>query len=434
MSGCVVVGAQWGDEGKGKIVDWLTERVDLVVRFQGGNNAGHTLVVDKGNGPVKTVLHLIPSGILHENSLCLIASGVVIDPTVLAKELDSLIERGVQVGPDRLKISADSHVIMPYHRALDIAREAERGEAKIGTTGRGIGPTYEDKIARRGLRMRDLIDPARMRRVLQHVLPERNALLQFLGAETFEVDALVEEYAAIAARFAPYVTDCRELLYEAERQNKRILYEGAQGALLDVSHGTYPFVTSSHTTSGGVCVGAGVSPKAVGHVIGIAKAYCTRVGAGPFPTELFDEVGQALRDNGNEYGSTTGRPRRCGWFDGVGMRYAASLNGLDQMAITKLDVLTGLKEVKICVAYEVDGKRYELVNPDLELLERAIPVYETLPGWDEELAAVRSFDDLPAAAKAFLARLEEVVGVPVGMLSVSPQRDATIVRIHPFED
>ena len=434
MSGCVVVGAQWGDEGKGKIVDWLTERVDLVVRYQGGNNAGHTLVVDNGDGPVKTVLHLIPSGILHENRLCLIASGVVIDPMVLAKELESLIERKVPVGPDRLKISADAHVIMPYHRALDIAREAARGEAKIGTTGRGIGPTYEDKVARRGLRMRDLIDPARLRRVLEHVLPERNALLSHLGAETFTVEALVEEYADIAKRFAPYLTDCRELLYEAERQNKRILFEGAQGAMLDVAHGTYPFVTSSHTTSGGVCVGAGVSPKAVGHVIGIAKAYCTRVGAGPFPTELFDEVGQALRDNGNEYGSTTGRPRRCGWFDAVGMRYAANLNGLDQMAITKLDVLTGIPELKICVAYEIDGKRVEMVNPDLDLLEKAVPVYETLEGWTEELDHVRSFEQLPPAAERFLKRLEELVGVPVGMLSVSPRRDATIIKIQPFQD
>lgn len=434
MPGCVVVGAQWGDEGKGKIVDWLTERVDLVVRFQGGNNAGHTLVVDNGDGPVKTVLHLIPSGILHENRLCLIASGVVIDPTVLAKELDSLIERKVPVGPERLLISADAHVIMPYHRALDIAREARRGEAKIGTTGRGIGPTYEDKVARRGLRMRDLVDPERLRRVLTEILPERNALLSYLGAETFDVEQLVAEYAPIAARFAPYLTDCRDLMYNAQAEGKRILFEGAQGAMLDVAHGTYPFVTSSHTTSGGVCVGAGVSPKSVGHVIGIAKAYCTRVGAGPFPTELFDDVGQALRDKGHEYGSTTGRPRRCGWFDGAAMRFAARLNGFDQLAVTKLDVLSGLDEVKICVAYEIDGKRYDVANPDLELLEKAVPVYESMPGWTEELDDVRCFDELPENARKFLDRLAEVVEVPVGMLSVSPRRDATIIRIQPFDN
>lgn len=434
MPGCVVVGAQWGDEGKGKIVDWLTERVDMVVRFQGGNNAGHTLVVDNGDGPVKTVLHLIPSGILHEDKLCLIASGVVIDPVVLAQELDQLIERKIAIGPERLLISADAHVIMPYHRALDHAREARRGDAKIGTTGRGIGPAYEDKVARRGLRMRDLVDENRLRRVLTEVLPERNALLTFLGAETFEVEALVAEYAGMAKRFAPYLTDCRQLLHDNDADGKRILYEGAQGAMLDVAHGTYPFVTSSHTISGGVTVGAGVSPKATGHIIGIAKAYCTRVGAGPFPTELFDDVGQALRDKGHEYGSTTGRPRRCGWFDGAAVRFAARLNGFDQIALTKLDVLSGLDEVKICVAYEIDGVRYDVANPDLELLEKATPIYEAMPGWDEELDHVRSFDDLPEAAKHLLKRIEEVVGVPVGMLSVSPNRDATIIRIQPFED
>ena len=434
MPGCVVVGAQWGDEGKGKIVAWLTARVDMVVRFQGGNNAGHTLVVDNGDGPVKTVLHLIPSGILHEEKLCLIASGVVIDPVVLAKELDQLVERKIAVGPERLLISADAHVIMPYHRALDHAREARRGDAKIGTTGRGIGPAYEDKVARRGLRMRDLIDESRLRRVLTEVLPERNALLSFLGAETFEVEALVEAYAGMAKRFAPYLTDCRQLLHDNDAAGKRILYEGAQGAMLDVAHGTYPFVTSSHTISGGVTVGAGVSPKATGHIIGIAKAYCTRVGAGPFPTELFDDVGQALRDKGHEYGSTTGRPRRCGWFDGAAVRFAARINGFDQIALTKLDVLSGLDEVKICVAYEIDGVRYDVANPDLALLEKATPIYETMPGWEEELDHVRSFEELPETAKHLLKRIEEVVGVPIGMLSVSPNRDATIIRIQPFED
>lgn len=434
MPGCVVVGAQWGDEGKGKIVDWLTERVDIVVRFQGGNNAGHTLVVNGENGPVKTVLHLIPSGILHPERLCLIASGVVVDPQVLFKELSALEERGVPIGPDRLKISADAHVIMPYHRALDLAREKRRGDAKIGTTGRGIGPTYEDKVARRGLRMRDLVDEKRLRAVLEHVLPERNALLSFLGAETFEVDALIDELKSYAEKLKPYLTDCRKLLHEAHEADQRILFEGAQGALLDVAHGTYPFVTSSHTSSGGVTVGAGVSPKAVGHVIGIAKAYCTRVGAGPFPTELFDDAGQALRDKGHEYGSTTGRPRRCGWFDVPAMRFAARLNGFDQLAVTKLDVLSALDEVKICVAYEIDGERVDVANPDLELLEKAKPIYETMPGWGDDLEQVRCFSELPDAAKNFLDRIEELVGVPVGMLSVSPNREATIIRIQPFSD
>lgn len=434
MPGCVVVGAQWGDEGKGKIVDWLTERVDMVVRFQGGNNAGHTLVVNGENGPVKTVLHLIPSGILHPDRLCLIASGVVVDPQVLFKELEALEERKVPVGPDRLKISADAHVIMPYHRALDKARETRRGDAKIGTTGRGIGPTYEDRVARRGIRMRDLVDETRLRGVLATVLPERNALLSFFGAETFDEDALVEEIKPLAEKLKPYLTDCRKLLHEAQAEDQRILYEGAQGALLDVAHGTYPFVTSSHTSSGGVTVGAGVSPKSVGHVIGIAKAYCTRVGAGPFPTELFDAAGDALREKGKEFGSTTGRPRRCGWFDVPAMRFAAQLNGFDQLAVTKLDVLSGLDEVKLCVAYEIDGERVDVANPDVELLEKAKPIYETMPGWDEELDHVRAFEELPPAAMAFLNRLEELVDVPVGMLSVSPNREATIIRIQPFAE
>lgn len=435
MPGCVVVGAQWGDEGKGKIVDWLTEQSDLVVRYQGGNNAGHTLVVDSPEGPVKTVLHLIPSGILHNKRLCLIASGVVVDPFVLAQELDALEKRGVAIGPERLKISRDAHVIMPYHRALDGARESMRSdEKKIGTTGRGIGPTYEDRVARRGIRMRDLIDEGRLRQRLEDVLPERNALLSYMGAETFTVDAIMKQLAPLAARFAPYLTDCRGLLYQAQQDGKRVLFEGAQGTLLDVAHGTYPFVTSSHTTSGGVCVGAGVPPTAVGHVVGIAKAYCTRVGSGPFPTELFDEMGQHLRDQGNEYGSTTGRPRRCGWFDAAAMRFAAQVNGFSQLAVTKVDVLTGLDTVKICVAYDVDGERLDVADPDLVAMEKARPIYEELPGWTEDLDAVTRYEDLPENARRFLDRLAELVGVPVGMTSVSPRRASTIVMISPYDD
>lgn len=434
MASCVVVGAQWGDEGKGKVVDIFTEEADLVVRFQGGNNAGHTLVVDAGQGPVKTVLHLVPSGILHERARCLIASGVVIDLEVLLRELDGLAKAGIEVKPPRLRVSADAHIIMPYHRELDLAREQRLANRRIGTTGRGIGPAYEDRTGRRGLRVRDILDPERLRDLLEVVLPERNAVLGWYGARTWEVDELIAHYAPLAERIAPFVTNCRDVIDASMKAGERVLFEGAQGALLDISHGTYPFVTSSHTTTGGVCVGAGVPPSAVRTVLGIAKAYVTRVGSGPFPTELDDAVGQRMRDQGHEYGSTTGRPRRCGWYDAVAMRTAHRACGFTQLAITKLDVLTGLDEVKICVAYDLDGERVETADMDAVTLERARPVYETLPGWTETIDEVRSLDELPANARRLLDRIAAVTDVPIGLVSIGPRRDQTILTMTPFAE
>jgi len=432
MIACVVIGAQWGDEGKGKVVDLYTRRADVVARFQGGNNAGHTLVVDGPDGPVKTVLHLIPSGILHDDTLNLIGSGVSIDVEVLFGELEGLAKGGLEVTPDRLRICPDAHVIMPYHCALDHAREARLEGGRIGTTGRGIGPCYEDRAARRGVRIRDLLDADRLRAVLERVLPERNALLTWHGAEAFELDPLVERFATLGQRIAPFIADVRGELAAAIERGDDVLFEGAQGSLLDVGHGTYPFVTSSYTTSGGVAIGAGVPPSTLTHVVAIAKAYCTRVGAGPFPTELDDAVGQQLRDAGHEYGSTTGRPRRCGWFDAVALRAAHRLNGFTSLAITKLDVLSGLDEVRICVAWEVDGKTIEVSDMDVVEVAKAVPVYVTLPGWTEDITGVRHLDQLPAAARRVLTTIEEQTGVPVGLVSVGPERDQTIEILSPF--
>ncbi len=432
MPACVVIGAQWGDEGKGKIVDLYTDRADLVVRFQGGNNAGHTLVVDDGSGPRKTVLHLIPSGILHAGTTCLIASGVVIDVDVLFREIDGLAASQVDVGPERLRICGDAHVIMPYHCALDLARERRLDSRAIGTTGRGIGPTYEDRAARRGVRIRDLLDADRLRSRLEHALPERNALLTWHGADTFDLEELMQRYLALGERIAPWVTDGRDTVAQARATGKRILYEGAQGALLDVGHGTYPFVTSSYTTSGGVCVGAAVPPDAVGRVVGVAKAYVTRVGGGPFPTELDGEQGERIRAAGHEFGATTGRPRRCGWFDAVAMRAAHRLCGFHSLAITKLDVLTGMGDIGVCTAYELDGRRVDVADLDAEALGRSTPVFETLPGWDAPISDARSLDELPPQARALLDRIGELVGVPIGLVSVGPQRDQTIELSDPF--
>ncbi|MFT5994438.1 MAG: adenylosuccinate synthase [Flavobacteriales bacterium] len=432
MSINVVIGAQWGDEGKGKIVDIYTEYADLIVRFQGGNNAGHTLVVDHGDGPVKTVLHLIPSGILYPSKTCVIASGVVVDLDVFFKEIAGLHESGHNVGPEQLRVCKDAHVIMPYHRALDIAREARRGAEKIGTTGRGIGPAYEDKAARVGVRMRDLLDSDRLRRILEHALPEKNALLTWLGAETFDAEQLVERYRALGEQVAPFLSDARELVSDAYRDGKHILFEGAQGTLLDVGHGTYPFVTSSHTTTGGVCIGAGVPPASLTESVGIAKAYITRVGSGPFPTELDDEVGAALRAAGQEFGATTGRPRRCGWFDAVAMRASQRINGFTGLMITKLDVLTGIEPLKIATAYDTPDGRVEVADLDAASLEAVTPVYESLPGWTEDLTSITSYDDLPANARAFVERLSDVSGVPLAGVSIGPGRLQTILLQSPF--
>ena len=432
MIACVVIGAQWGDEGKGKVVDLYTRRADVVARFQGGNNAGHTLVVDGPGGPVKTVLHLIPSGILHEGKTNLIGAGVVIDVEVLFGEFDGLAESGLEMTPDRLRICGDAHVVMPYHRALDHAREARLDAGKIGTTGRGIGPCYEDRAARRGVRVRDLLDADRLRAVLERVLDERNALLQWHGVDTFELGDLVTRFAALGRRIAPFVTDVRAELAHAIDRGVDVLFEGAQGSLLDVGHGTYPFVTSSHTTSGGVAIGAGVPPSTLTHVVGIAKAYCTRVGAGPFPTELEDATGQHLRDAGHEYGSTTGRPRRCGWFDAVALRSAHRVNGFTSLAITKLDVLSGLDEVRVCVAWEIDGHTVRVSDMDVVDVARATPVYETLPGWSQDITGARHIDELPRAARTLLNCIEERTGVPIGLVSVGPERDQTIEIVSPF--
>jgi len=432
ISSCVVIGAQWGDEGKGKIVDLLTDQVELVVRFQGGNNAGHTLVVDGPDGPVKTVLHLIPSGILHPSKTCLIASGVVLDPEVLIREIDQLSQRDGTIAPERFRIDRDAHVIMPYHRDLDIAREARLSDRKIGTTGRGIGPAYEDRVARRGVRCRDLLDEKRLTRVLETVLPERNALLVHYGCAPYALEELCAQLRAFGERLAPYLDDGRALVHGALESGRRVLFEGAQGALLDVGHGTYPYVTSSSTVSGGVCTGAGVAPSRVGHVLGIAKAYCTRVGEGPFPTELHDDVGELLRRQGAEFGSTTGRPRRCGWFDAVSLRAAHRLNGFDALAITKLDVLGGLDKVAVCVAYQIGERRVEVSDLDARELDLAKPVLEYMPGWDADLSDVRELSDLPEAARNLLRRIEELTSVPVSMVSVGPRRDQTLVLNHPF--
>ena len=429
MANVVVVGAQWGDEGKGKIVDLLTQYADVVVRFQGGNNAGHTLVV----GGEKTVLHLIPAGILHPGKSCVIGNGVVIDPAVLVMEIDRLKAKGALKDDGQLVISLDAHVIMPWHKAIDIAREQAMGEGKIGTTGRGIGPTYEDKVARRGLRVRDLLDEARLARKVKDRLALAREELKRLGA-TSDLDeaAIVAQYAELGRRVATYATDVSIWLHRALQQGKQLLFEGAQGTMLDVDHGTYPFVTSSNTVAGNAVVGCGLGPTAVDYVLGISKAYSTRVGGGPYPSELKDETGDRLRKIGGEYGATTGRPRRTGWLDVLALRFAARVNGLNGIALTKLDVLTGFEKVKIAVGYELDGKVLQEMPSDPELLERCKAVYEELPGWTEKLEHLRTWDDLPPNARAYVKRVEELAGVKVIGCSVGADRGETILVENPF--
>jgi adenylosuccinate synthase len=429
MPNVVVVGAQWGDEGKGKIVDLLTLQADVVVRFQGGNNAGHTLVVDGE----KTVLHLIPAGILHPGKSCVIGNGVVLDPTVFVMEIDRLKQKGFLKDDGQLVLSLDAHVIMPWHKQIDIAREAAAGAGKIGTTGRGIGPTYEDKVARRGLRVRDLLDGARLATRVKERLPTALEELKRLGA-TPDLDeaAIVRSYTELGKRLALYATDVSLWLHRAIKAGKQLLFEGAQGTMLDVDHGTYPYVTSSNTVAGNAVVGCGLGPGAVDYVLGITKAYSTRVGGGPYPTELKDETGERLRKVGNEYGATTGRPRRCGWLDMLALRYAARVNGLDGIAITKLDCLTGFATLKIAVAYKVDGVTYDEMPSDLDLLERAEAVYEELPGWTEKVDGLRRFEDFPANAKAYVKRVEVLSGVKVMGLSVGADRGETILLENPF--
>ncbi len=429
MPNVVVVGAQWGDEGKGKIVDRFTEFADVVARYQGGNNAGHTLVV----GGEKTVLHLIPAGVLHKGKVCIIGNGVVVDPTVFMMEIDRLKQKGYLADDSQLVLSLDAHVIMPWHKAVDVARESAMGAGKIGTTGRGIGPTYEDKVARRGIRVRDLLDAAKLGRRVKERLPVAQEELRRLGAgETLDADAITAEYAALGKRLAVYAKDASRVLHGLIKSGRSVLFEGAQGTMLDVDHGTYPFVTSSNTVAANAATGTGVGPTAIDEVIGIAKAYSTRVGGGPYPTEQKGAVGEELRRIGQEFGATTGRPRRTGWFDAVAMRYAARVNGLHGLAIMKLDVLSGFPELQVAVAYRLDGKTVDELPGDLEDLERCEPVYETLPGWTEPLKGIRTWEALPAAARSYVKRLEVLTGVEVIAVSVGPDREETILLRNPF--
>ena len=434
MPNVVVVGAQWGDEGKGKIVDLLTEHAQVVVRFQGGNNAGHTLVV----GGQKTVLHLIPSGVLHPGKTCVIGNGCVLDPTVLMKEIDQLRARGFLQDSAQLMISEHAHVICPWHKHLDTLREKSRGGGAIGTTGRGIGPAYEDKVARRGIRVRDLLDGDRLRRRVKDrlvdALEEISRLARQAKADEplLDVEAIVSEYLVLGSRLKEFVGDASLFLSEQVRKGTRILFEGAQGTLLDVDHGTYPYVTSSNTVAGNAAVGSGLGPTSIDKVLGITKAYTTRVGGGPFPTELTDATGERLRKVGDEFGATTGRPRRCGWLDTVVLRYAARVNGLWGLALTKLDILSGLDTLKICTAYELDGVRLTELPGDIEDFSRVQPIYEELPGWEQTLAGARTVDDLPQAAQRYVRRIEDLVGIPVVCVSVGAERGETILLQNPF--
>ena len=431
MSTVVGVGAQWGDEGKGKIIDWLAPRSDLVARFQGGNNAGHTLVVDGET----TVLHVVPSGILHEGSINLIGPGVVVDPAILLGEIEALIERGVLRDPSRLRVSGRAHVILPWHQALDKAREAAAGKASIGTTGRGIGPAYEDKVARRGVRVADLLAPDSLLEKLEKVAESRNfELTEYHGGEAVDVAQLHATATEWGQRLEPYVDHTGRILDRALRAGKSVLFEGAQGTFLDIDHGTYPFVTSSNCVAGAVCTGSGVGPTRIDRVIGITKAYTTRVGAGPFPTEDEGERGEALRVAGAEVGATTGRPRRCGWFDAVLLREAVTVNGLTDLAVNKLDVLSGLGDLPLATGYKIDGKVTKDFPMTLEEVARAEPVYETMPGWDEDIRGVRRMEDLPDNARRYVARIEALVEVSAAFVSVGPGRDEIIKVSDPFAE
>jgi adenylosuccinate synthase len=427
LANVVVIGAQWGDEGKGKITDLLSRSADIVVRYQGGVNAGHTVVVDDQTFK----LHLIPSGILYPNTECIIGSGTVIDPKVLLEELDTL--KDLNISTQNLFISSAAHVTMPYHRLIDQAAELQRGDHKIGTTGRGIGPTYADKSERTGIRMLDLIDPEGLRSQLKWMIAHKNVLLEKLyDLPPLDLESVLEEYSGYAARLKPYVVDCSLTIYNAILRRRNILFEGAQGTLLDLDHGTYPYVTSSNPVAGGACVGTGVGPTMIDRVIGVAKAYTTRVGEGPFPTELNDETGELLCDRGAEFGTTTGRQRRCGWFDAVIGRYAVRINGMDCLAITKLDVLDALEEIKICVAYEIDGETCKDFPSNARLFARCKPIYETLPGWKQSTEQCRTLDDLPQAARDYLKFLAEIMDVPIAIVSLGADRDQTIIVEDPI--
>jgi adenylosuccinate synthase len=429
MSNVAIIGAQWGDEGKGKVVDLFTHEADIVVRFQGGNNAGHTLVVDGE----KTILHLVPSGALHSNKLCVIGNGVVVDPEILIEEIGALKAEGHLADDTYLRISEQAHVIMPYHKAIDLARERLRGKGKIGTTGRGIGPAYEDKVARVGIRFVDLLEEDTFREKLERNIEEKNFYLKaILNEKALDFAAIHESYSGYREKLKNYVTNTGVLLDRAMRAGKRVLFEGAQGTLLDVDHGTYPYVTSSSTITGGACSGSGVGPQNIQQVIGISKAYTTRVGSGPFPTELDGPEGETLRREGAEFGATTGRSRRCGWFDAVGVRHAVRMNGMTGIALTKLDVLTGFKKIPICTAYRYKGTAIDEFPASVKIMRNAEPVYEEMAGWDAPLDDVREFSDLPKPAQAYVRRIEEVIGSEIILVSVGPGREQTILLKNPF--
>ena len=430
MKNVVVVGAQWGDEGKGKIVDWLSHRADIVVRFQGGHNAGHTLVIDG----TEYKLSLLPSGVVRENKLSVIGNGVVVDPWAFLKEIETIRAKGVTITPDNLIVAENCPLILPVHGAVDRAREAARGDHKIGTTGRGIGPAYEDKVGRRAVRLCDLAEPDILRAKIEWLLQQHNAVLREFGAETFDAAQTYNDLMALAPKLLPYAAVVWQRLEEARKEGKLILFEGAQAAMLDIDHGTYPFVTSSTTLAACAASGSGVGPKTVGRVLGIAKAYTTRVGSGPFPTEDKGEVGELLGSRGREFGTVTGRKRRCGWFDAVLVRQAVKTGGIDGIALTKLDILDGMKELKICRAYKLDGKEIDYLPAGQGAQARVEPIYDTCHGWDDSTRGARSWAELPARAIKYIRRLEELIEAPVTLLSTSPERDDTILMRDPFAD
>jgi adenylosuccinate synthase len=430
MGNVVVVGAQWGDEGKGKIVDWLSERADVVVRFQGGANAGHTLVV----GNVEYKLSLLPSGVVRPGKLSIIGNGVVVDPWALIAEIEVMRKKGLKISPDTLRLADNAALILPSHGAIERAREQRRGDKKIGTTGRGIGPAYEDKVGRRAVRVCDLADPDALDDRVDDLLLTHNALLRGFDAPEVDRYELLAALRQVAPKILPYAAPTWRLLDDARRAGRRILFEGAQGAMLDVDHGTYPYVTSSNTVAGQAVAGAGIAPSAIGFVLGITKAYTTRVGAGPFPTELTDAIGETLGERGREFGTVTGRRRRCGWFDSVAVRQAVKTGGIDGIALTKLDVLDGFDEVKFCTAYRCDGDIYDYVPAGTTTQARLEPVYESAEGWRESTRGARSWADLPATAIKYIVRLEELIGAPVALLSTSPERADTVLVRDPFAD
>ena len=428
MSNVTVVGSQWGDEGKGKIVDWLSERAEVVVRFQGGHNAGHTLVVDG----VTYKLSLLPSGVVRPGKLSIIGNGVVIDPEALLAEIDKLRDQGLELSPDNLRIADNAALILPLHGAVDRAREVARGADRLGTTGRGIGPAYEDKVGRRALRVCDLADPEVTAQRVEGLLLHHNALLRGLGQPEFERQELIDGVMGLADKLLPYAENVWRRLHQSRRLGRRILFEGAQGAMLDIDHGTYPFVTSSNTLAGQAAAGSGMAVGGVGYVLGITKAYTTRVGTGPFPTELHDEIGRRLGERGHEFGTVTGRKRRCGWFDAVLVRQTAKIGGIDGIALTKLDVLDGFEALKVCTGYKIDGRDHDYL-PSLSSRQAAAePIYETLEGWRESTRGARSWADLPASAVKYIRRLEELIDTPVALLSTSPEREDTILVRDPF--